>query len=314
MKRFLILSLIFTCVVFLCDYILSMGLSKLVPIMQYDRRLERIISGTDNSDIVITGSSRGARNLLAGKMSDELGVEVYNYSYPGSNVDFHEYIISSILKNEKKPSIVILSIDYVEVVKNETINFRLDKLYPLSGYDYVYETILSREEVSPSYGLLFQSRKYANNFPKSLYARLYIESTDTISEHGSMPLTFKSLTYDTLNYENSEDYDVNKEDSVLTLKYMSILKMCKQNNIKVILVDSPNYTTKQKGFKERITELSLKVFDSKDDQIYYFDVAYTDKSLFYDRNHLDEKGATIFTEDLIKYIKSTPELIESLRK
>ena len=94
---------------------------------------------------MVFGSSRGARNIIASQIEDSLSIEAYNLSYPGSDITFHEFMLRSVLKFNKKPKIVLLVIDDpARVLPDEIIKFRLDRLYPLSKYDYINEELMSK--------------------------------------------------------------------------------------------------------------------------------------------------------------------------
>ena len=84
---------------------------KETPKKQYDKRLEELIKGEINKDIIVLGSSRGSGNILAGQLEKETGLESYNLSYQGSNINFHNFILNTLLKFNKKPKYVMLTID-----------------------------------------------------------------------------------------------------------------------------------------------------------------------------------------------------------
>ena len=59
---------------------------------EIDKRLEYLVNGQISKDVVIIGSSRGSRDIIAGQIKDETGLSSYNLCYPGSNVEFHDFI------------------------------------------------------------------------------------------------------------------------------------------------------------------------------------------------------------------------------
>ena len=104
MKKILIRLLIFAGCFFILDkaFLLVRDSS---PELEVDRRLERIATGKIQADILVYGSSRGARSVIAKVFTDSLGISAYNLSFPGSDITFHEYLLRLTLetKGNRKP-------------------------------------------------------------------------------------------------------------------------------------------------------------------------------------------------------------------
>ena len=145
MSRFIIHCIIFFVVFFLLDKGLILLRDKL-PERELDRRLEYVITGSMDADIVAIGSSRGARDVIASQISDSLNAKAYNLCYPGSDVQFHEYLTEQLIGNgNKKPKLLVIAIDDPSELKNDpTLVFRFDRLYPLVKYDCVRKTLIEK--------------------------------------------------------------------------------------------------------------------------------------------------------------------------
>ena len=309
MKKFLIKCLIFILIVYAVDLVLYFILPGIISATLYDDRLEKVVDGKMDADIVILGSSRAARDIIACDFQKEIDRNAFNLGFPGSNVDFHETVMRIYLERNKTPKIVIIVLDQSEIIDNPSINFRLDKLYPLAGDKEIDRILEYRENDPVSYTDLFFSSKYKKNFPKSFYSWLYIPKTDTLTECGSMPLSFKSITYEGLTYEDSTLYDPGAESPYLTQRFQSLLDMCKKNGVKVLLVAPPSFYRPSPGFYSRMmqfTEYEHVIFFAADEE------KYTDKKLFYDKSHLDKEGAEMFTGDVIYFIKKDSTLSKAL--
>ena len=89
MKSFLKNSVIFLLTFFILEKGLIFLRNKL-PENELDKRLELLINGKVNADIIVMGSSRGARDIIASQLADSFKMPAYNLSYPGSNILFHE--------------------------------------------------------------------------------------------------------------------------------------------------------------------------------------------------------------------------------
>ena len=187
MKKFIIKILIFSALFFLLEkgFIFLRDYS---PSKEIDKRLERIINGEINKDLVIFGSSRGARNIIASQMNDSLDIDCFNLSYPGSNIEFHTFLLENLIKFNEKPKPVMLLIDHTQQVQSNTgINFRLDRLYPLIKYPEIRDELVKREGKNWLITELFiinQLNKSSFNLKKKNFTAI-----DTMLTCGSMPIS-----------------------------------------------------------------------------------------------------------------------------
>ncbi|MEO8768979.1 MAG: hypothetical protein ABI402_02805 [Ferruginibacter sp.] len=302
MKKFLISALIFFVGFFIIDKALIF-LRNYSPTTEVDKRLEWIITGKINSNILIYGSSRGARDVIASQIADSLKTSAYNLSYPGSGVEFHEFLLEQTLKNgNKKPELVILVIDDpTEILPNGLIHFRLDRLYPLVKYPVIRDQLIARDGKNEFLSKFFiVSQLGISNFD---ITQKHFKNIDTLLADGSMPISYQDSRFNG-QYNNTTSYYNIKEEVPTNLKsFMHILQMCKDNNIKLLITSTPNCFKSTIGFNERIKALS------KDYGPFY--MADTSKpyvkdgSYYFDDVHLRTPGAHIFTSELIDYIRSS---------
>ena len=121
MKGFLIKIVLFALLIFLVDKLFIIIRNK-APEFDFDRRLEMVIEGNVNKDIIILGSSRGQRNIDVQLLKDSLNTEkVFNLSYSGSTPEFQEFVLDQLIKNNRKPKLIIklLDDDFELIVKRK---------------------------------------------------------------------------------------------------------------------------------------------------------------------------------------------------
>ncbi len=298
MKTFLKKIFVFIFIFFLIDKIFYIFIF-MAPSKEVDRRLEKLINGKINKDIIILGSSRGARNVIAKQIQDSLGVSTYNLSYPGSNIEFHKFLLETLIKFNKKPKYVLLVVDDIaELSPSNAIVFRFDRLYPLVKYDYINNELIKRGES----GLLSYVMALARMKRNNLYIwKKHFSRLDTILECGSMPLSFQKKT-ETWDYQKSIAYNIRDEIPQKLEAYSEFQKLCIENKINLIVIFPPNYRKFSVSFEKRMKELS-----DRHVSFYVYDTlnnVYKDKAFFYDRGHLQKKGAVIFTNEIIKMLKA----------
>ena len=298
MKKFVKNILLFAFAFFIFDKVLYL-IFPILPYFEKDKRLENIIDSKLKKEIIILGSSRGARDVIACQIEDSLGVSTYNLSYPGSNIEFHEFLLRTLLNFNNKPDIVILVVDeQTELLQDSTLKFRLDRLYPLVKYDYIYNEIKKytyRKSVSDLFAL---SRLNKRNFD---FKQLRFNSLDTILPCGSMPVSFQKENYK-FEYNNSlKEYHKENELENKILAFERFQNLCLINDIKLIIVFPPNFGIHSPIFENRIIELTKPgvehfIYDT-------INPIYKNNLYYYDYGHLKNNGAKIFSNEIIKYLK-----------
>lgn len=271
------------------------------PSREIDKRLEMIIKGKINSDILIFGSSRGARDIIAQEISDQTQKSCYNISYPGSDISFHEFLLEQLLKNKnRRPRIIILAVDDPdEFMPGVSIKFRFDRLYPLVKYESIRKTLVEKGEKNRLLIDLFILHQLnQSNFD---LRKKHFSALDTLLLDGSMPISFQKKGYE-FNFTKASDYSANKELKSKVEYFIQFVEMCKKNDFDLIIAFPPNYGLPNLTFEKRIIDLS------KGQHVYYVKYntkqkEFSDKKFFYDGGHLVKRGAEIFTSEIVQLIK-----------
>lgn len=294
MKRFLINIFQFGIVFFLIDKIFFLFLF-ISPGLEKDDRLEKLINGEINKDVIIIGSSRGARNLIANEIEIKTGKETFNLSYPGSNIEFHEFILRTLLKYNQKPETIILSIDDPTFLLDDvSLEFRYERFYPLMKYNYLVQEMINRGEKNylAKYFALGRISKTNISFQEKQFSSL-----DTLTSCGSMPISFTQPEYNFKFDSIPQKYPIFLEEENRINAYIKFQERCKEENIRLITVFSPNYRAHNLGFENRVRELTMD-----NNLLYIYDLTnnvYKNQSYYYDETHLKNDGALIFTNEIV---------------
>lgn len=297
MKKFLKLLLIFGILFFVLEKVFYIFIF-VAPSLEVDNRLENVINGELNKDLIILGSSRGARNIIASQIGDSLHISSYNLSYPGSDIEFHEFLLKSLLKFNHPPKTVLLVVDEpAELLPSKAIKFRLDRLYPLSKYSYINDELIRRGEKSILSNVFALARINKNNFDirKRRFTKL-----DSIFEDGSMPVSFQKKDADFV-YPDNYKYNSADELDYKLEAFAKFQELCISNNIDLHIVFPPNFYPLIPAFETRLKnlsnpEVSFYTYDS-------LNYVYKNTEYFYDVGHLQKNGAVVFTNEIIDYLK-----------
>lgn len=299
MKRFLIKIVLFALVVILVDRSFIL-LRNQAPKFDYDRRLEMVLEGKINRDIIILGSSRGQSDIDVQLMKDSLNTkEVFNLSYGGSTPEFQEFLLDKLLAHNKKPKLIIKLLDDDFELMNTGLDgnkkaFRIDILYSLVKYKDIREKLVERGEknkILSKFFILHQLNRSNFNFVKR-------GLIDTV--YGAKPSKGHNVNAD-WSYSEPPFYDKSKEDDTQVMYLRSLQKKCLDNGIELIFATAPVFRAPSQIWIDRMKEFTLAPT-----LFYQHDLkneVFREQLNFSDLSHLNYKGAKSYTQDITSFIK-----------
>jgi len=292
-------SLLFFVALFLADK-LFLPIRAYAPDFQEDKRLEQLFEGKIEKDLIVIGSSRGPASIATWKLEETLGMDAYNLSYGGTEIEMHYFLLDNLIKHNKAPKVILKILDdSFELTAADMNNFRFDLLYPLVKFPIVREELIKRGEKDRILSTLFithQISKSAFDF------RTPRQWGDTLSQFGTMPKRGTIKESEVFGAKaDTKPYDKENELKIKFTAFKKFQALAATNNIKLIYVVPPSFRELNKEFLKRMQELTapengLFVYDIQDTN-------YRQREFFGDPYHLNRRGAEYFTEDLTKYLK-----------
>lgn len=247
----------------------------------------KFISHNEPAEIAILGASRANHHYVSSLLEDSLGVSVYNYGWDGRSVLFQYLCLLKAIDNGGLKT-VILDLSNAQL-SNEWVDDRISDLYP---YYWSNDTIKKMvDEVSKKdMSILMASSLVQFN---SQYLNL-VAQIDSDDGYTPLPYTGKPVKFSTNNTKNEFDYY-----SDIAIKYLYRMStVCKNRNVKFIVCLSPSLSI-SKYSEDYLSSLCSC------NEIVCINMSHNivEPLLFSDDSHLNDKGATIFTNNLIKELK-----------
>ncbi len=283
----------------LCFLVLDTGyfwVLKQIPVKQPDRRLEKLITGKINADILILGSSRAAHNLLAEELEKQVHQSAFNLGFRGTNVSFHLQVLQWYLQKNKTPKILVYVADVPFLFDQEALKYRTDLLLPFVCYSEYNKELIRQGALSKlAYGL---------NFAKSTYQTAFTTPRKTIENHtdtrGSNPLPVEK-------YRGNGDHFVAHrkivEDSKKIEDFQQLQKLCKKNGIQLVVAIPPNNEPLDVAF---VSTLKEQCWPSTACYTYQRKYTTPNHRYFYDVSHLNQLGANLFTQEISTFLLLNP--------
>ena len=298
MKKLVITLTVFLIFFFLIDKLFYWKIQSL-PDSDFDKRLEWILQGKMNKDILLFGSSRAQHNLYSDAIQDSLSMSTFNLGYRGCNINFQLFLLKSVLKHNKKPKILFLTVDDdKEFFQEKTLQFRYDKLYPLVKHQEITNELISQHDISPFAVGLYSARIGWQQFSKPKSPTKFEKWTKT----GTVLLDFSAADFDK-KMKPARKYDANLELPERLQAFKEFQEICNKENIKLYILLPPNFIVQSNGFVNRINGL---ISNKKTEFWFNYPSMFKDSQYFYDPSHLNKKGTILYTNQIIQKIKNNP--------
>lgn len=292
MKSFIIKLFIFSVLTILLDY--SIGIAS--NYLQNNSKggttgKDNYIKNTLNEDIVIMGSSRAQHHYIPEIISDSLNKSVYNAGMDGKGIILNYGLLLEVLKRHKPETIIYELTPSFDWRNGDNTRYlpHLRLAYELSGIDSIFWDV----DYTERFKMLSRSYRVNSLVPHLIYDNIHPQKDNN---NGYVP------NYGVYKGPNKykKDYSIQKEviDS-LKIKYINkLIDLCKKENIKLIFSISPAlYDTEYYEYGRKIADINkLQLIDS------YTSDQFEDYSIYQDENHLNDKGAQIYTKWIISKI------------
>lgn len=265
-----------------------------------------------NADLLIMGSSRAEFHISPKIIDAELTLNSYNLGLSAWHFDMQYARFRMYLQHNRKPKYIIHNVDVYGFSKRADV---ID--YP-QFLPYINDTIL--QNVTHKHKGEFDI--YQQNIPLFKY-----KNQQKLAFEGFLGFVGFSNLYDTTSkykgyqgndYAWNKDFESFKErfpkgatyrfDKELKRQFEEYLTFCKRENIKVILVYAPEYHEVQSYYKNKSELINLCQKSVKEYGCHFLDYSKNllcyDRKYFYNSQHMNRKGAELFSLDLGKKIEA----------
>lgn len=303
MQNRFIRYLIFVAILITSDQIIGTAISYFAKMQVRDNRVGLLLENKINGQVYIVGSSRALNNYSPEVISKIVGKRVYNLGVSGSNIIFHEAMVDLILQSKTKPVLIIYNVDdYGALFKNDNIIFRKDVLYPYVDNSFINRKISAELNKPLIATFLCKTYRQNVNFISALKYLAYGREkpdykTTNFDEYGSN-LLVQRPNDPIPHFDKGYDISGSTQMAEYSAAFENIQMQCRANNVQLILSLPPLYKTKTQNFKEMIlghTFPGTTLLDFTDEM--------QDSTYFFNPDHMNRKGAILFSTKVAENIK-----------
>jgi hypothetical protein len=252
------------------------------------------------ADLLIFGSSRASRHYHPTYFTSRLGMSCYNVGHDGNFILYQYAVLSAVLKRYQ-PKLIVLDITRGEFAIRQNDYERLSALLPyykrhseiraIVQLKSPYEPFKNLSFIYPYNSLLFSIAVGNAEFNKQKMKDI----------DGYVPID-KIWTQHIPDSMSLSNYPM---DSIKIKIYQSFINDCVSKNIKLVIVSSPylfkvNNTDNSIALAQAIAlKNKIPFLDFSTDSFFV-----NNKQVFADSIHLNNRGATIFSNKVIDKISA----------
>ena len=311
MKKFSIKFLLFlisiTVAIFVLDFYISKSLrnANIYAVGEYNTWND-LFDGKINSNVVIYGSSKAWQHISPSILEKKIPSTFYNLGIDGHNFDLQYLRHQFLIERNKQPKYIIQEVDEFTLTKYENL-YNLQQFLPYMLWNSKIEECISKFNGFNTFDYQIPLLRYYKTKGSVRVAfQLYKNDLPNkkIRIKGYQGLDFGS------NFSTNDlaklSYKVDIDKGFVQL-FDHFLKECKQKNIKVILVNTPEFIEGQKCVINRKETINLFTRFSKKYKVPFYDysndsISYN-KELFYNALHMNKRGSEIFSAKFADRVK-----------
>jgi hypothetical protein len=286
MKRFFKLSVLFVFILFIASLLLDVIFTTIISQSSERNKVENVLHSFGKKyDVVIMGTSR-ANNHFVADLFEKKGLKSFNYGISGSHLFETSLLLKLMMANKFQIKNLILEADL------SICNENRDEGTTARFMSYIHTNSIIKEHYKHEidfkklyYVPFYRYIKFDAKIGfREVYEVLSKKPTNTLYNKGYYPLISDK--------KGSMKNDISTLKVIRNKYYEEIKKLCKQNNINLIVVMTP-MCKNTKG---------LDYFDKVKKQypeINNFENTVTDDRYFASCGHLNNEGAIIYTNHII---------------
>lgn len=251
-----------------------------------------------HSDIVILGSSVALNSINPTTLHDSLGVDAISGGANGQAFPFYLTSLKAVIA-QHKPKTVILGM-LPSNLSDTGIGSRYNYLAPYYGLGFSDID----ENLDNAYGqTLMKSNFYRLN---NIWFRILLYNFMTSGvqgENGFVGKPVRDIFPEMRHVDASDTHPMTTERREQLTEF---LKICKDNNIRLMVLFTPTLCDVPDGFVNPVVtetaELCLQFGAEFYDDSKFMPLS-ADNTMFYDNNHLNLRGSDIYTDTIIKRLR-----------
>ena len=287
MNRFFKLTLQSLLLLFSAALLLDVFYTVIISHSVQRNKVEFIMHSKNNKyDVVIMGTSR-ANNHFVTELFEKQGLNAFNYGMSGAHMFETSLLLKVMMANKFKIKTIILEADL------SICNEKRDEGTTARFMPYIHQNAIIKkhcENEADFYQIYYMPFYRYIKFDAKIGFR---EVCDVLAKKPTNALHNKGYYPLISNKKGNMKNNISALKVIRNRYYEAIKQICKQNNIKLLVVMTPMCeNTKGLNYFDKVQQLYP--------EIHNFENVVTDDNYFASCGHLNDAGARIYTKRIIK--------------
>lgn len=287
MKRFLKLTLLFICILLVASLLLDFFYTSIISNSSKRNKIEHVIHSKNKKyDVIIMGTSR-ANNHFVTSLFEKKGLKSFNYGMSGAHLFETSLLLKLMMDNKFEIKNLVLEAD-LSICNEKRDEGTTARFMP---YIHQNESIKKHFENEDDFYQIYYIPFYRYiKFDTKIGFR---EVADVASEKPTNALHNKGYYPLISKKKGNMKNDISSLKVIRNKYYEEIKQICKKNNIKLTVVMTPMCeNTKGLNYFNKVQQLYP--------EIHNFENVVTNDKYFASCGHLNNEGAIIYTNHIIK--------------
>lgn len=252
---------------------------------------------------LVMGNSR-AGLIDPDALEEAIGIPFYNATAPGQGIDFHLILLDALIRNHKKPSVIVYELD-----RHDVIDPRLDaEGRPVEILSFLYDgSSLAREILAheaPGNKARYLSKLYQINgvLGPVLVDLFFRDHRNRVSRDDGFTAQNGVLAVGHCGDDSGINDDASERISDYRLELLErFVQIAEENSIRVFFTTAPVYLDCAKDYSNLLVP-ARRILDEHD--VPYMDMLGELQSadFFYDTNHLNIQGSEIYSRRVSEWV------------
>jgi hypothetical protein len=263
-----------------------------------------IYDGKAGCEIAIYGSSRATRHINPLILEDSLNQTGYNFGIDGHHFEMQYFRHTEFTKYNQPPKTIILSVDIFSLGRRYDL-YNSQQFLPFMFWNKTVYEYTSDYKGYSSLDYFVPLIRYIGN-GEIIHSLIKNQNSPQINQKGFKGME-RTWSDDFVKAKMGKDKYVIQYDAATISLFHQFIKECKDTGTELILLYTPEYIDGQNFVENRnvlidlykniAQEYDLLYLDYSDDELCY------QKDFFYNGEHLNSKGADLFTKKLASDLK-----------
>jgi hypothetical protein len=271
-----------------------------------------IYHGRIDSELIVVGSSRAMVHVSPAILSQHLGVSVYNLGHNGQHFPMQRVRFQELLKFNRSPSWVVQTVDITSLHDRQTV-FQYEQFLPWFDQSTLIDAVAHYEgfDLFDPWLPMYRYRGRGELALTGLSLALGWMTSDYDRNRGYMGRDLDwDGAFDDFAKLNAGGFNV-PIDRAVESSMDEFLAQQTHDGIRWVMVFTPEYRPGQRLCRNRSDVINrLRTIAKRNGAVfldYSEDPICLDKSLFYNSQHLNRRGAEQFSLNLANRLKTLGE-------